>query len=237
NEFPNLPRADARSARRLGVRAKDHLMRWQQLFARKSLEGLLAEAAGDHRLRRALGPISLTALGVGAILGAGVFVITGRVAREDAGAAVVVSYAVAGVGCALAALCYAEFASMVPVAGSTYTYAYATLGELAAWIIGWDLILEYAMSCSTVASGWSGHFNEFLQAAFGFQFPGVISNDPFSAAGPWINLPAVVIIAAITLVLVIGIRESALTNAVLVAVKLAVVLLVIGVGWWYVDPV
>lgn len=211
-------------------------MRWQQLLARKSLEGLRAEAEGDHRLRRALGPVSLTALGVGAILGAGIFVITGRVAREDAGAAVVVSYAVAGVGCALAALCYAEFASMVPVAGSTYTYAYATLGELAAWVIGWDLILEYAMSCATVASGWSGHFNEFLQATFGCELPCAIAMDPFSASGAWVNLPAVLIIAAITTVLVIGIRESALTNAVLVAIKLSVVLVVIVVGWQYVNP-
>src|SRR6266436_1029354 len=124
----------------------------KQLFAKKSLETLLAEMAGEHRLRRVLGPIALTSLGVGAIIGAGIFVMTGRAAREDAGPAIVLSYVVAGVGCALAAFCYAEFAAMVPVAGSAYTYAYATLGELIAWAIGWDLVLEYAMSAATVAS-------------------------------------------------------------------------------------
>src|SRR5262249_14525119 len=123
-------------------------MLFRQLFARKSLETLQAEAVGENRLRRVLGPVGLTSLGVGAIIGSGIFVMTGRVAAEDAGPAVLLSYAIAGLGCALAAFCYAEFASMAPVAGSTYTYAYATLGELLAWIIGWDLVLEYAMSCS-----------------------------------------------------------------------------------------
>src|SRR5205807_6489745 len=123
-------------------------MLWKQLFARKSLERLRDEMEGDNRLRRVLGPIALTALGVGAIIGAGIFVTTGETAANKAGPSVMLSYAVAGLGCALAALCYAEFASMAPVAGSAYTYAYATLGELFAWIIGWDLILEYAMSCA-----------------------------------------------------------------------------------------
>ena len=123
------------------------------LFATKSLEMLHAEMEGENRLRRILGPIGLTSLGVGAIIGAGIFVMTGRVAADDAGPGVMLSYAVAGVGCALAAFCYAEFASMVPVAGSAYTYAYATLGELFAWIIGWDLVLEYAMAGAVVASG------------------------------------------------------------------------------------
>src|SRR5438270_14100877 len=118
-------------------------MFWNQLFARKSLEKLLAEMKGENRLRRILGPVALTSLGVGAIIGAGIFVMTGRAAAQDAGPAIILSYVVAGIGCALAALCYAEFASMVPVAGSAYTYAYATLGELFAWIIGWVLILEY----------------------------------------------------------------------------------------------
>jgi APA family basic amino acid/polyamine antiporter len=211
-------------------------VRWRQLFRTKPLETIVAEACGDHRLRRVLGPVSLTALGVGAILGAGIFVTTGRAARQDAGAAIVVSYAVAGLGCALAALCYAEFASMVPAAGSAYTYAYATLGELAAWVIGWDLVLEYAMSCATVASGWSGHFAEFLEAAGGLRLPEVIATDPFSAPGAWVNLPAVLVMAAVTGILVVGIRESALTNAVLVAVKLGVILAVIAVGSWYIDP-
>jgi APA family basic amino acid/polyamine antiporter len=211
-------------------------MKRQSLFARKPLEVLLAEAEGDNRLRRVLGPVALTALGVGAIIGAGIFVMTGRVAREDAGPAIVVSYCVAGLGCAMAALCYAEFAAMVPVAGSAYTYAYATLGELFAWIIGWDLVLEYAVSCATVASGWSGHLDEFLQATFQVRIPGVIATDPFSAPEAWFNLPAVLIMALITAVLVLGIRESATTNTVLVVIKLAVVFFVIVVGWAYIRP-
>ena len=137
---------------------------WKNIFARKDLEALLAEAAGEHRLHRVLGPWSLTALGVGCIIGAGIFVVTGRAAALDAGPGVILSYAIAGVGCALAALCYAEFAAMAPVAGSAYTYAYTTLGEIFAWIIGWDLILEYAMGCATVASAWTNYFNELLEA-------------------------------------------------------------------------
>ena len=137
---------------------------WRRIFQRKSLETLLAEMAGEHRLRRVLGPVSLTALGVGAIIGAGIFAITGRVAAEDAGPGIMISFVVAGFACAFAALCYAEFAAMAPVAGSAYTYTYATLGEVWAWIIGWDLILEYAMSCSVVASHWSNYFNEFCAA-------------------------------------------------------------------------
>jgi APA family basic amino acid/polyamine antiporter len=209
---------------------------WKQLFARKSLETLHAEMVGEQRLRRVLGPVALTALGVGAIIGAGIFVMTGRAAREDAGPAIVLSFGVAGFGCALAALCYAEFAAMVPVAGSAYTYAYATLGELFAWVIGWDLVLEYAMGCATVASGWSGNFDEFLVAALGRRLPDAIATDPFSLAGAWVNLPAVLVMAVITVVLVRGIRESAAVNTALVVVKVAVVLVVVAVGWWYIDP-
>src|SRR6266404_3247136 len=139
----------------------------RQLFAKKSLEALLAEMAGENRLRRVLGPIALTSLGVGAIIGAGIFVTTGETAANKAGPAVMLSYAVAGLGCALAALCYAEFAAMVPVAGSAYTYAYATLGELLAWIIGWDLVLEYAMSCGVLAADWTKYYNELLEICFG----------------------------------------------------------------------
>src|SRR5213596_741486 len=142
----------------------------KQLFARKSLETLLKEMEGENRLRRVLGPIALTALGVGAIIGAGIFVTTGETAANKAGPAVMLSYMVAGLGCALAAFCYAEFASMAPVAGSAYTYAYATLGELFAWIIGWDLILEYAMSCATVAALRSKYLNEFLRVLFGAEW-------------------------------------------------------------------
>jgi APA family basic amino acid/polyamine antiporter len=208
---------------------------WKQLFARKSLEALLAEAEGERRLRRALGPVALTALGVGAVIGAGIFVMTGRAAREDAGAAIVVSFAVAGLGCSLAALCYAEFAALAPVAGSAYTYAYATLGELLAWVIGWDLLLEYAVGCATVASGWSGHFDEFLHA-FGLRVPTPIAGDPFSMPGCWFNLPAVLVMAAVTAVLVVGIRESVAVNTTLVVVKVAVVVFVVLVGWRYVNP-
>src|ERR1700676_5523800 len=166
-------------------------MFWKRLFATKSLEMLKAEAEGDNRLRRVLGPVALTSLGVGAIIGAGIFVMTGRVAADDAGPAIVVSFIVAGIGCALAAFCYSEFASMAPVAGSAYTYAYATLGEVIAWAIGWDLILEYAMSCATVGASWSKYLNELTLILFGWKVPDYLCHDPFSMAGAWFNLPAV----------------------------------------------
>lgn len=214
----------------------------RQLFARKSLETLFAEMAGENRLRRALGPIALTSLGVGAVIGAGIFVITGRTAAEDAGPAVMVSYVVAGLGCALAAFCYAEFASAVPVAGSAYTYGYATLGELFAWIIGWDLLLEYAMSCAVVAADWTKYFNEFIKLFYrdGLHERWINSTLTYSEKAGWgcdwqINLPAVIIMVLCTIVLVVGIRESAGTNAVLVGIKLAVVLFVIAVGIFYID--
>jgi amino acid transporter len=149
----------------------------QQLFATKSLQVLLDEMAGDHRLKRALGPITLTALGIGAVIGAGIFVATGAAAKDVAGPALMLSYVVAGVTCIFAALCYAEFASMAPVAGSAYTYAYTTLGELFAWIIGWDLVLEYAVGAATVANGWSGYFQSVL-LKFGIAVPMVVSGAP-----------------------------------------------------------
>src|SRR5205809_2675106 len=140
---------------------------FKRLFATKSLGQLHAEMAQDEgRLRRVLGPIGLTSLGIGAIIGAGIFVMTGRVAADDAGPAVMLSYTIAGLGCALAAFCYAEFAALAPVAGSAYTYAYATLGELLAWIIGWDLVLEYAMSCGVLAADWTKYFNVWLDVCF-----------------------------------------------------------------------
>src|SRR5262252_5755426 len=148
-----------------------------QLFARKSLQVLLDEMAGDHRLRRALGPVTLTALGIGAVIGAGIFVATGAAAKDVAGPALMISYVVAGVTCIFAALCYAEFASMAPVAGSAYTYAYTTLGELFAWIIGWDLILEYAVGAATVANGWSGYFQSVL-LKLGIAVPVALSGAP-----------------------------------------------------------
>src|SRR5437867_10541921 len=148
-----------------------------QLFAKKSLKVLLAEMAGDHRLKRVLGPVTLTALGVGAVIGAGIFVATGAAAKSLAGPALMLSYTVAGVTCIFAALCYAEFASMAPVAGSAYTYAYTTLGELFAWIIGWDLVLEYAVGASAVANGWSGYFQSVL-LKLGIAVPMAFSGAP-----------------------------------------------------------
>src|SRR3954453_14102725 len=211
-------------------------MALQDLFATKSLEQLHEEMKGENRLRRVLGPVGLTSLGVGGIIGAGIFVITGRVAANDAGPGVLLSYAVAGLACALAALCYAEFASMAPVAGSAYTYAYATLGELFAWIIGWDLILEYAMSAATVAAVWSNYLNKLLEG-FGLRtVPEDLCNDPFSRPGSIMNLPAVLILTLCTIILVIGIRESAASNTALVLLKLGVVLFVIGVGVGLVNP-
>src|SRR5712691_1698361 len=152
-------------------------MAQNQLFAKKSLKVLLDEMAGEHRLRRVLGPVTLTALGIGAVIGAGIFVATGAAAKDVAGPALMVSYLVAGVTCIFAALCYAEFASMAPVAGSAYTYAYTTMGELFAWIIGWDLVLEYAVGAATVANGWSGYFQKVLRA-FHIVVPMALSGAP-----------------------------------------------------------
>jgi APA family basic amino acid/polyamine antiporter len=220
------------------------MTRRNQLFAIKTVDVLLAELAGEHRLRRVLGPVTLTGLGVGAIIGAGIFVLTGLAAHDYAGPGLALSFVVAGTGCALAALCYAEFASMVPVAGSAYTYAYATLGELFAWIIGWDLVLEYAVASSTVAHGWSHYLLSFL-GLFGIELPKAwignpIDFDPvthtWGATGAIMNLPAFLIVLAITAILVVGIRESARFNAVMVLVKLVVVFFVIIVGFRYVRP-
>jgi APA family basic amino acid/polyamine antiporter len=200
--------------------------------------------AGEHRLRRVLGPVALTSLGVGAIIGTGIFVLTGIAAHDKTGPALMLSFVVSGIACIFAALCYAEFASMVPVAGSAYTYAYATLGELFAWIIGWDLVLEYAVASSAVAHGWSHYFQDFI-GILGLHLPKVLCNAPFDydpslgriiSTGAWFDLPAIVIAAIITAILVIGIKESAGFNAGMVIVKLAVVLFVIAVGSFYVDP-
>jgi APA family basic amino acid/polyamine antiporter len=214
------------------------------LFARKPLAMLVEEARGEQRLRRVLGPWTLTALGVGAIVGTGIFILTGVAAHDKTGPALILSFMVAGLACVLAALCYAEFASMAPVAGSAYTYAYATLGELLAWIIGWDLVLEYTVAAAAVAHGWSAHFRDLLHS-FGVNIPAALGNAPFDfdpggarfvATGAVLDLPAIAIVAVLTCVLVRGIRESARFNAVMVAVKLAIILFVIGVGAFYVDP-
>ena len=258
-----------------------------QIFKTKSLEHVLAETeSGDgERLKRVLGPWSLTALGIGAIIGTGIFVLVGQAARDLTGPSLMVSFLVAGLACIFAALCYAEFASMAPVAGSAYTYAYLTLGELMAWIIGWDLILEYAVASCTVAHGWSKYLGKLL-AMMGMAVPGVVHEAPFSlhpntgevvvghveklkddqgndlkkkiteangkerevfvlktdAAGKevvthtWLDLPAALVALAITAILVKGIKESAGFNALMVAIKVSVVLLVIGVGAFYVNP-
>lgn len=207
----------------------------RSVWEKKPIAELVSHTEGVGGLRRALGPISLTALGIGAIIGSGIFVMTGRVAAEDAGPAVALSFVVAGLACALAALCYAELASMVPVAGSAYTYAQAALGEIFAWMIGWDLVLEYAMSGACIASSWTHYLDELLRVLFGVGLPASISSDPFSGTGGVINLPAVVIILLITALLVVGIKESARANAAMVVVKVSVVLFVIAVGFAFVS--
>src|SRR5919198_6674503 len=207
------------------------------LFSKKPVKLLLEERKGENRLRRVLGPVQLSSLGIGAIIGTGIFVLTGVAAHDKAGPALILSFVVAGLACLFAALCYAEFASMAPVAGSAYTYAYATLGEVFAWIIGWDLILEYAMSCATVAASWSKYFNEFLRVCFGpdWVVPSEWCHDRFTQANAYMNLPAVCILAFVTIVLVIGIRESAAFNTLMVLIKLGVVLFVIAIGIGYVS--
>ncbi len=216
------------------------------LFTKKPLSVLLKEVEdhGEGRLQRVLGPFSLISMGVGAIIGTGIFVLIGEAAHDKAGPAIMVSFIVAGLACVFAALCYSEFASMVPIAGSAYTYAYATLGELFAWIIGWDLVLEYAVSSSAVSVGWSKYFQTFLRSFFGVELPKFITHSPIDydpelgrivMTGSWFDLPAMAITAILTVILVIGIKESARFNTIMVAVKLAVVLFVIAVGAFYVD--
>src|SRR5205807_5811003 len=226
------------------------------LFATKPVALLRAEAeaTGEHALVRALGPLNLVTLGIGAVIGAGIFVITGQVAALYAGPAVPLSMVLAGIACGFAGLCYAEMASAVPVAGSAYTYSYATLGELVAWIIGWDLILEYAMGAATVGVGWSATFVSFLNL-LGVHLPAGLTASPFAfctpaqvtqgavgcaaagwhATGALINLPAVFIILAITSILVIGIRESANFNTLIVIVKAGVLVLFVAFGALYVK--
>jgi basic amino acid/polyamine antiporter, APA family len=245
------------------------------IFRRKSVTALQAEAQSDQRLRRALGPVNLTALGIGAIVGAGIFVLTGQAAAKYAGPAIVFSFVLAGIACAFAGLCYAEFSAMIPISGSAYTYGYATLGEFVAWIIGWDLILEYLFAASTVAVGWSGyvvsllydlniHIPPALSAAGGthlIEIPAVLAaalrmKTGWAAVDPTLldqikalgtdpaslghvtavfNVPALVIIVIVTTLLVIGIKESAAFNNVIVAIKLLVILTFIAVGAAYLN--
>src|SRR5216684_2896068 len=229
-----------------------------QLFRTKPLSLLLEEMKGENRLRRILGPVQLTALGVGAIIGTGIFILTGVAAHDRTGPALMLSFVMAGLACVFAALCYAEFASMVPVAGSAYTYAYATLGELFAWIIGWDLILEYAVGSATVAHGWSAHFQEFIPifhegiSAIPAKIPLIFHSAPinycvsvgagcphtgFVPTGSYFDLPAILITFILTVILVKGIRESATFNAFMVAIKLVIVLMVIGIGTYLIMTV
>jgi basic amino acid/polyamine antiporter, APA family len=224
------------------------------LFLRKDISSLQAEVGSDQSLKRALGPVNLVALGIGAIIGAGIFVLTGQAAANYAGPAIVYSFILAGTACALAGLCYAEFSAMIPIAGSAYTYGYATLGELLAWIIGWDLILEYLFAASTVAVGWSGYVVSFLKD-IGIVIPPQYTSAPYthttppgaglnvwrlftegwSSTGAVLNVPAMVIVGLITILLIIGISESASFNNVVVVIKLTVVFLFIGFGLAYIN--
>src|SRR5712671_1224830 len=224
------------------------------LFRRKTVASVQSEVGSDQSLKRALGPLNLTALGIGGIIGAGIFVLTGQAAAKYAGPAIVYSFILAGIACAFAALCYAEFAAMIPVSGSAYTYGYATMGELVAWIIGWDLILEYLFAASTVAVGWSGYVVSFLKDV-GITIPAQYTSAPYTHSAPpdaglnvwrlftegWsstgavLNVPAMVIVALITILLIIGISESASFNNVIVIIKLTVVFLFIGFGLAYIN--
>jgi len=213
-----------------------------QLFRKKSIPALLAEANSETGLKRELTARSLVALGIGAIIGTGIFVLTGTAAANYAGPAIVLSFILSGVGCVFAGLCYAEFSSMIPIAGSAYTYSYATLGEFIAWIIGWDLILEYLFASSTVAVGWSGYFVSFLKD-FGIIIPDHMCQAPFNhipgqgwiETGSIINFPAVALVIMITALLVIGIKESSRLNIIIVIIKVLVVLLFIGFGISYIN--
>jgi basic amino acid/polyamine antiporter, APA family len=213
------------------------------LFARKPLSLLFQEAENnEHGLRRHLTAWNLVLLGIGCVIGAGIFVLTGSAAANYAGPALVISFVLSAIGCAFAGLCYAEFASMIPISGSAYTYGYATMGELIAWIIGWDLILEYLFGAATVAVGWSGYVVSFL-GDIGLHLPTAIAGAPFGydhvngwhVTGSLINFPAVFIVALITTILILGIRESAKLNDFIVLIKVAVILLFVGFGLSYVD--
>ena len=227
------------------------------LWATKSVQSLRAEAeaVNERSLKRTLGPVNLTALGIGAIIGAGIFVLTGQAAALHAGPAVPLSMALVGIACAFAGLCYAEMASVVPVAGSAYTYSYATMGELIAWIIGWDLVLEYAAGAATVGVGWSGHLVDLLRL-FGIELPASLTNSPtvwctagqvqsavagcahsgLNFTGAILNVPAVFIVALMSTILVIGIKESATVNNFIVLLKVLIVLVILFIGIQHVVP-
>ncbi|MBS2968025.1 amino acid permease [Metabacillus sp. KIGAM252] len=206
------------------------------LFRKKSINQIISDSGSKGiSLNKTLGAFDLTMLGIGAIIGTGIFVLTGVAAAEHAGPALVLSFILAGIACAFAALCYAEFASSVPVSGSAYTYSYATFGELMAWILGWDLLLEYGLASASVASGWSGYFQGLL-GGFGIHLPTALTSAYSPENGTYFDLPAVIIAFLITFLLTKGVRESARLNAIMVIIKIVVVLLFIAVAVWYVKP-
>ncbi|QDW26605.1 amino acid permease [Pedobacter sp. KBS0701] len=212
---------------------------------KKSIASIVAEAneSGEGTLKRTLGPINLILIGVGLTLGAGLFSITGLAAANHSGPAVTLSFVIAALGCGFAALCYAEFASMIPVAGSAYTYSYATMGELFAWIIGWDLVLEYSVGCATVAISWSQYLTRFL-ASLHIYLPPQLTLSPFetakladgSAVHGIINIPAALVVVLMTAILIRGTKGSAIVNGIIVFLKVGVVLVFIALGWQYIDP-
>jgi APA family basic amino acid/polyamine antiporter len=214
------------------------------LFIKKPLDQLLAQAADSEKsLHRSLSATNLVALGIGAIIGAGLFSITGVAAAANAGPGITISFIIAAIGCAFAGLCYAEFASMIPIAGSAYTYSYATLGEFIAWIIGWDLTLEYALGAATVAISWSRYLAKFLEY-YDIHIPHYLAMSPYETAtladgsvvSGMINLPAVIIVVIVSLILIKGIQESAFVNGLIVVLKVSVVLVFIFLGWKYINP-
>ncbi|WP_027415484.1 amino acid permease [Aneurinibacillus terranovensis] len=206
------------------------------LFRKKSISALLKNTeTKEGGLKKALGAFDLTMLGIGAIIGTGIFVLTGVAAAEHAGPALILSFILSGLACVFAALCYAEFASTVPVSGSAYTYSYAVFGEIIAWILGWDLLLEYGLASSAVASGWSGYFQGLI-SGFGIHLPTALTSAYNPAKGTYVDLPAIAIIFLITFLLMRGVKESSRVTNIIVLVKIAVVLLFIGVGVWYVKP-
>jgi APA family basic amino acid/polyamine antiporter len=216
------------------------------LWKRKSLDTLLADTGDDrHALKKTLGPMSLIALGIGAIIGAGLFVRTANAAAYRAGPSVTLGFILAGIGCAFAGLCYAEFASMIPIAGSAYTYSYATMGELMAWIIGWDLVLEYGIGAATVAIAWSEYLNKLLDFVIGSHVPYAWCHSPLESlkdasgnvvAHGIMNIPALFIVLVLSLLLIRGMKESAFVNSLIVIVKVSIVLLIIVLGWGFINP-
>ena len=213
-----------------------------QLLAKKTDFSDVVDPNDSHALKRTLGPWGLTALGIGAVIGGGIFVITGQAAAEHAGPAIVLCFVIAAICCSFTALCYAEFATLIPMAGSSYSYAYATLGEFVAWFIGWNMVLEYGVSASAVAVSWTGYFTSLLDHV-GVHLPEALTNAPLGfkdqqiyATGALFNLPAVAIVLALTWLCYVGIRESAGVNTLMVFLKVALIVIVIAAGWHYVNP-